>query len=34
MPIMIETVKSYATTQEISDVLREVFGEYQSPQIF
>lgn len=34
MPIMIETVKTYATTQEISDVLREVFGEYQSPQIF
>ncbi|MHA2400998.1 MAG: acyl-CoA mutase large subunit family protein [Promethearchaeota archaeon] len=34
MPIMIETVKSYATIQEICDVLREVFGEYQSPQIF
>ncbi|MHA1985740.1 MAG: acyl-CoA mutase large subunit family protein [Promethearchaeota archaeon] len=34
MPIMIETVKTYATVQEISDVLREVFGEYQSPQIF
>jgi methylmalonyl-CoA mutase N-terminal domain/subunit len=34
MPIMIETVKNYATIQEICDVLREVFGEYQSPQIF
>jgi len=34
MPIMIETVKTYATIQEICDVLREVFGEYQSPQIF
>jgi methylmalonyl-CoA mutase N-terminal domain/subunit len=34
MPIMIETVKTYATIQEISDVLREVFGEYKSPQIF
>jgi methylmalonyl-CoA mutase N-terminal domain/subunit len=34
MPIMIETVKTYATIQEICDVLREAFGEYQSPQIF
>jgi len=34
MPTMIETVKSYATVQEICDVLREVFGEYQAPQIF
>jgi len=34
MPIMIETVKTYATIEEICDVLREVFGEYQSPQIF
>ncbi|MFX1478430.1 MAG: methylmalonyl-CoA mutase [Promethearchaeota archaeon] len=34
MPIMIESVKSYATVQEICDVLREVFGEYQAPQIF
>ncbi|MBD3227125.1 MAG: methylmalonyl-CoA mutase [Candidatus Lokiarchaeota archaeon] len=32
MPMMIETVKSYATIQEICDVLREVFGEYQSPK--
>lgn len=34
MPIMIEVVKCYATIQEISDVLREVFGEYQGSQIF
>ena len=34
MPIMIEIVKTYATIQEICDVLREVFGEYQSSQIF
>ncbi|GAH17873.1 unnamed protein product, partial [marine sediment metagenome] len=34
MPIMIETVKTYATVQEICDVLRDVFGEYQAPQIF
>jgi len=34
MPIMIEIVKTYATIQEICDVLREVFGEYQCPQIF
>ncbi|MFW9877557.1 MAG: methylmalonyl-CoA mutase, partial [Candidatus Thorarchaeota archaeon] len=34
MPIMIEVVKSYATIQEICDILRDVFGEYESPQIF
>jgi methylmalonyl-CoA mutase N-terminal domain/subunit len=34
MPIILKTVKSYATIQEICDVLREVFGEYESPQIF
>ena len=34
MPIMIETVKTYATIQEICDILREVFGKYRSPQIF
>jgi methylmalonyl-CoA mutase N-terminal domain/subunit len=31
MPIMIETVKTYATIQEICDVLRKVFGEYKGP---
>ena len=34
MPIMLKTVKTYATIQEICDVLRDVFGEYRSPQIF
>ena len=34
IPIMIEIVKTYATIQEICDVLREVFGEYQSSQTF
>jgi len=34
MPIIIEVVKSYATIQEICDVLREVFGEYKGSQIF
>jgi methylmalonyl-CoA mutase N-terminal domain/subunit len=34
MPIIIKTVKNYATIQEICDVLRGVFGEYESPQIF
>ena len=34
MPVMIETVKTYATIQEICDVLRKVFGEYDSPQVF
>ncbi|MHA1309562.1 MAG: acyl-CoA mutase large subunit family protein [Candidatus Helarchaeota archaeon] len=32
MPIMIETVKSYATIEEICNILREVFGEYQGPK--
>jgi methylmalonyl-CoA mutase N-terminal domain/subunit len=34
MPIMIETVKSYATIQEICDILREVFGIYNAPSPF
>jgi len=34
MPIMVETVKSYATIEEICEVLREVFGEYKNPQVF
>ncbi len=29
MPILIEAVKTYATVGEISDALREVFGEYR-----
>jgi len=34
MPIMIEVVKTYATIEEICNVLREVFGEYRSSQKF
>ncbi len=33
MPVMIDAVKSYATVGEISDVLRQVFGEYREPNI-
>jgi methylmalonyl-CoA mutase N-terminal domain/subunit len=34
MPVMIEVVKTYATIEEICNVLREAFGEYRSSQIF
>jgi len=33
MPVMIEAVKAYATVGEISDALRDVFGEYREPSI-
>jgi methylmalonyl-CoA mutase, N-terminal domain len=33
MPVLIEAVKTYATVGEISDALREVFGEYREPGI-
>ena len=33
MPSLIEAVKTYATVGEISDVFREVFGEYRVPNI-
>ena len=33
MPVMIEAVKAYATVGEISDVLRDVFGEYREPSL-
>ena len=33
MPVMIDAVKVYATVGEISDALREVFGEYREPSI-
>lgn len=33
MPVMIEAVKSYATIEEICNILREIFGEYKSPQV-
>ncbi|OGO04943.1 MAG: methylmalonyl-CoA mutase [Chloroflexi bacterium RBG_13_54_8] len=33
MPVMIDAVKAYATVGEISDILRETFGEYREPNI-
>ena len=33
MPVLFEAVKSYATVGEITDVFREVFGEYREPSI-
>ncbi len=33
MPYILDAVKAYATLQEITDVLREVFGVYQEPVI-
>jgi methylmalonyl-CoA mutase N-terminal domain/subunit len=33
MPFILEAVKAYATLQEITDVLRDVFGVYQEPVI-
>ena len=33
MPVMIETVKSYATIEEICNILREEFGEYKAPEM-
>ncbi|MCD6153973.1 MAG: methylmalonyl-CoA mutase [Syntrophobacterales bacterium] len=33
LPIIIECVKSYATIQEICDVLRNIFGEYKASSI-
>jgi methylmalonyl-CoA mutase N-terminal domain/subunit len=33
MPVMIDAVKAYATVGEISDALREAFGEYREPSI-
>lgn len=34
MPPIINAVKAYATIQEICDVFREVYGEYESAQVF
>ncbi|UCE38503.1 MAG: methylmalonyl-CoA mutase family protein [Thermoplasmata archaeon] len=34
MPVILQAVKSYATLGEVCDVFREVFGEYQAPNIF
>jgi len=33
MPLFVEAVQAYATLGEISDVLRQVFGEYQAPTL-
>jgi len=33
MPVIIDAVKAYATVGEISDALREAFGEYREPSI-
>jgi methylmalonyl-CoA mutase N-terminal domain/subunit len=33
MPHMIECAKAYCSIQEVCDVLREVFGEYESPSV-
>jgi len=33
MPALLEAVKAYATVGEISDTLRDVFGEYREPSI-
>jgi methylmalonyl-CoA mutase N-terminal domain/subunit len=34
MPHILDAVKSYATTGEISNTLREVFGEYRPKEVF
>lgn len=34
VPVLIDTVRTYATTGEICGVLREVFGEYRAGQIY
>ncbi len=34
MPFIISSVKAYATTGEISDTLREVFGQYRPKEVF
>jgi methylmalonyl-CoA mutase N-terminal domain/subunit len=33
MPTLIECAKAYVTLQEVCDVFREVFGEYEAPSI-
>jgi len=34
MPFILNAVKSYATTGEISNTFREVFGEYRPKEVF
>ncbi len=33
MPVLIDAIKAYATVGEITDALRDVFGEYKEPSI-
>ena len=33
MPVLIEAVNAYATVGEISDIFRDIFGEYKEPSI-
>ncbi len=33
MPVMIEAVEAYATIGEISDALRQAFGEYRERNV-
>ncbi|HSB49875.1 MAG TPA: methylmalonyl-CoA mutase family protein, partial [Nitrosopumilaceae archaeon] len=34
MPFILSSVKAYATTGEISNTFREVFGEYRPKEVF
>ncbi|HEY8642682.1 MAG TPA: methylmalonyl-CoA mutase family protein [Candidatus Dormibacteraeota bacterium] len=34
MPVLVEAVKAYCTLGEISDVLRDAWGEFQQPVVF
>lgn len=34
MPYLVEAVKAYATVGEMTDVLKEVYGEFKEPSIF
>jgi methylmalonyl-CoA mutase N-terminal domain/subunit len=34
MPYLVEAVKAYCTLGEISDVLRDAWGEFQQPVVF
>ena len=33
MPFILEATKAYATTGEICNTLRKVFGEYKAPAV-
>ena len=34
MPFIVDAAKAYATTGEISNTFREVFGEYRPKEVF